>query len=134
MRRASGKIESGIWITAMLGFIGISVVTYFFLEGRKDSFRGLEKLDALAYSDSAKSFQGGTYFMEGELDEVLRTEPGLGKLVSIGASSSKGVIPIPVLVPESLQSFNLQRGQLLKIKVRGVEKGLLRAEKITKSP
>jgi len=134
MRRASGKSGFGIWLTALLGFVGLAVASYFFLVGGTDSFRGLEKLDAVAYTESAKSFQGGTYFIEGELDEFLRTETGLGKLVSLGVSSSRGVILIPVLVPDSLQSFNLQKGQLLKLKVKGVEKGLLRAEKISKTP
>ena len=134
MRHASGKVGLGIWILSSFGVVGIGVASYFFLVGSNDPFRGLEKLDALAYTESPKSFQGGTYLLEGELDEVLRTQTGSGNLLSIGASSSQGVILIPVFFPESLQAFNLQKKQLLKMKVKGGEKGMLRVEKISKAP
>jgi hypothetical protein len=52
--------------------------------------------------------------------------------VSLAVSSSRGVILIPVLVPQNLGSFNLQKGQGLKMKTKGIDRGLLQAEKIEK--
>jgi hypothetical protein len=54
--------------------------------------------------------------------------------VSLAVSSSRGVILIPVFVPQNLAAFNLQKGQILKIKVKGLSRGLLQAEKIEKAP
>jgi hypothetical protein len=36
------------------------------------------------------------------------------------------------LIPENIAEFNLEKGQMLKIKAIGVGKGLLKAEKIEK--
>jgi len=55
-----------------------------------------------------------------------------GRLVFLADSSSMGVILIPVLVPQNLGSFNLQKGQVLKMKTKGIDHGLLQAEKIEK--
>lgn len=66
------------------------------------------------------------------MEELLDASSAQGSLVSFAVSSSRGVILIPVLIPQNLGSFNLQKGQALKIKVKGVEKGLLKAEKIEK--
>jgi len=132
MRRASRQIGLGQWGLALLAFLGVGIASLFFFHGR-DSFRGVEKLDVVSYSENAKSFQGGNYWVEGEVGEALFTQAGMGNLISLGVSSSRGVVFIPVLVPETLQSFNLQKGQSLKIKVKGMAQGLLRAEKMVKS-
>ena len=133
MRRASRQIGLGQWVGYLLAFLGVVVVGYLIFFYGRDPFRGVEKLDVLQYSESAKSFQGGSYWVEGEVGEALFTQAGIGRLISFGVSSSRGVVFIPVLIPETLQSFNLQKGQSLKVKVKGMAQGVLRAEKMVKS-
>jgi hypothetical protein len=70
--------------------------------------------------------------VEGTLEELLDSSSASGRLVSLAVSSSRGVILIPVLVPQNLGSFNLQKGQGLKMKTKGIDRGLLQAEKIEK--
>lgn len=113
--------------------LAVAVTGYFLFARGDDPFRNLEKLDVVSYSESAKSFQGGIYLVEGTLREELPAPPGKGKLVALDVSSPQGVVPVPVLIPELLQGFNLQKGQVLKMKVKGVERGLLRAEKLEKA-
>ena len=93
----------------------------------------MEKLDPVSYAESPKSFQGGIYYLEGTVEEVLQVEAGRGKLVSLSILSPKGAVLLPVLIPETLRSFNLQKGQSLKIGVQAVGQGLLKAEKINKT-
>ena len=116
----------------LLFFVGIGLAAYFLVTQSSDAFRNVEKLDAISYAESAKSFQGGVYLVEGTLEELLDSSSASGRLVSLAVSSSRGVILIPVLVPQNLGSFNLQKGQGLKMKTKGIDRGLLQAEKIEK--
>lgn len=131
MRRGASQVGSS---AVLVFFLFIALAVYFFLIRPSDSFRNLEKLDAISYAESAKPFQGGVYLVEGNMEELLDSSSAQGRLVSLAVSSSKGVILIPVLVPKNLESFNLQKGQVLKIMARGIDRGLLKAEKIEKSP
>jgi len=132
MRRAASQVGLLAVLGVLLFFVGIGVAVYFLVIRSSDAFRNLEKLDAISYAESAKSFQGGTYLVEGTLEELLDSSSASGRLVSLAVSSSRGVILIPVLVPQNLGSFNLQKGQGLKIKVKGIVQGLLQAETIIK--
>lgn len=133
MRRGSIKINPLLTALAIVIFLSISSLGYFIFARSSDPFKGIEKLDVISYVDSAKTFQGGVFWIEGTVDEVLKAKSGYGKLVSIAVSTSHGVNVIPLLVPLSFNSFNLQKGQNLKIKVRGIDSGLLKAENIEKS-
>lgn len=133
MRRGSVQIKSSFMAVAVILFFSVSCMGYFLLVRSSDPFKAIEKLDIDSYSESAKIFQGGVFWFEGRMDEILKIKSGYGKLVSIAVSSSKGVNLIPLLIPESLNGFNLQKGQSLKFKVRGIEGGLLKVEKIEKA-
>lgn len=133
MRRVSGRLRP-LTIVGIVGiFLVLALATFFLWIRPGNAFGKLEKLDAASYAESSKSFQGGVYFVEGTLEEMLDASSIQGRLVSLAVSSSQGVILIPVLIPPQLGSFNLQKGQLLKMKVKGVNRGLLSAEKIEKS-
>jgi len=133
MRSGATFINPYMLMLCISIFICMSIGGYFVFVREADAFRQLEKLDVIAYSDSAKTFQGGVYLVQGTMEELLQAKTGLGKLVSLSISTSKGVILIPVLIPESLGGFNLQKGQSLKIKVKSIDHGLLVATKIDKS-
>ena len=132
MRRAASKVGLPAIMGISLFFFGIGLAVYFLVIRSSDAFRNLEKLDAVSYAESAKSFQGGVYLIEGTIEELLDSSSVNGRLVSLAVSSSRGVILIPVLVPQNLGSFNLQKGQVLKIKTKGIDRGLLKAEKMEK--
>ena len=132
VRLAGRKVGLPAVLGLLLFFVGIGMAVYFLVIQSSDAFRNLEKLDAISYAESAKSFQGGAYLVEGTLEELLDSSSAGGRLVSLAVSSSRGVILIPVLVPQNLGSFNLQKGQGLKMKTKGIDRGLLQAEKIEK--
>jgi len=132
VRRAASQVGLPAIVGVSLFFVGIGVAVYFLVIRSSNSFRNLERLDAISYAESAKSFQGGVYLVEGTLEELLDSSSASGRLVSLAVSSSRGVILIPVLVPQNLGSFNLQKGQGLKMKTKGIDRGLLQAEKIEK--
>lgn len=133
MRRGSKKVRLSFLLGLLAMFSAISLGVYFLFVRSSDFFRNLEKLDVISYSESAKSFQGGVYFFEGTVEEVLNASSPNGTLVSFAVSSGRGVILIPVLVPKNLTNFNLQKGQVLRIKVKSIEQGLLCAQIILKS-
>jgi hypothetical protein len=132
MARESGVAGSRIFAATAGVFLLLASLSYFLFVRSGDTFQRLEKLDVVTYANSAKAFQGGVYLVEGTMDEVLLAQTGRGKLVSLAISSPLGVILIPILIPENIAEFNLEKGQMLKIKVIGVGKGLLKAEKIEK--
>jgi len=133
MRRAASKTNPII----LIGFItGVGVLTLlgtWFLGGFSDSFGGVDKIDAISYVESAKSFQGGVYQFEGIIDSDLGFEGEVGRLISFKVNSSKGQIFLPILIPASLSRLNPQKGQLYKVRVIGRHNGLLVVEKIEKS-
>ena len=118
----------------MLNLISvIKSIGVWFLGGFGDPFRGIEKINAESYIESAKSFQGGTYQFEGVVDGDLGFEVNKGRLVSFRVTSSKGPICLPALIPASMNRISPQKGQSYKIKVVGRDYGLLVVEKIEKS-
>jgi hypothetical protein len=132
MRRAASK-SSGLLLAGVIStFIVLAIVGVWFLGGFGDPFRGIEKISAESYMESAKSFQGGTYQFEGVVDGDLGFEANKGRLVSFRVASSKGLVCLPALIPASMNRINLQKGQSYRIKVVGRDYGLLVVEKIEK--
>ncbi|NBX70002.1 MAG: hypothetical protein EBR01_13710 [Proteobacteria bacterium] len=133
MRRGSTQLTSKAIAGGLALFLALGL-GLFFLIRPSSSFQNLERLDIESYSETAKPFTGGTYFVEGIMDNILVSSSSKGRLVSVTVSSPKGLILIPILIPQNMGSFNLQKGQALKIKVKAVDNGLLKAEKIEKTP
>jgi hypothetical protein len=133
MRRAASK-SSGLLLAGVISaFVVLAISGVWFLGGFGDPFRGIEKINAESYVESAKSFQGGTYQFEGVVDGDLGFEVSKGRLVSFRVSSSNGPICLPVLIPTIMNRISPQKGQSYKIKVTGRDYGLLVVEKIEKS-
>ena len=133
MSRGKSQIKGWVLAGAASALLLVFLLSYFLFARSGDPFRRLEKLDVLSYTDSTKSFQGGSYLVEGTIEESLYAKTGQGRLVSVAISSSKGIILVPILIPEVLGGFNLQKGQNLRFKVKGITRGLLQAEKIEKT-
>ena len=133
MRRAAIDIKPTILAGSVVGFLVLASVTFFLFARVSDPYRSLEKLDVLSYVSSAKTFQGGTYQVEGNVEEVISTTTGKGKMVTMAISSPQGAVLIPVLIPENLRKFNVEKGQKVRIKTKGIHQGLLLVEAIDKS-
>ena len=131
MRRAnrSGAPRAYVWIVPV---VVVLATGGWFLHVFSDPFRNLERPDLPSYVESAKSFQGGTYLLEGSVEEQLGYREGRGKLIGLRCPETRGPVFIPVLVPDSLGSFQLQKGQRLQVKARGDARGLFVAEVIRK--
>ncbi|NBV96551.1 MAG: hypothetical protein EBT30_03200 [Verrucomicrobia bacterium] len=125
MRRAARKTNGVILAGVISAFVVLAIIGVWFLGGFGDPFRGIEKISAESYMESAKSFQGGTYQFEGVVDGDLGFEANKGRLVSFRVASSKGPICLPALIPASMNRINPQKGQNYKLKVIGKERGLL---------
>ena len=132
MRRAASKTNPIILIGVVTGVGVLTLLGAWFLGGFADSFRGIDKIDAGSYAESARPFQGGTYQFEGAIDSDLGFEQGTGRLISFRVSSSKGQIFLPALIPDFLKRMNPQKGQAYKVKVVGRDDGLLVVEKLEK--
>lgn len=128
-----GQNQKRLVVVWAVTFLGLAGGTYFFFVRTSDAFQNLERLDVSTYVESAKAFQGGTFYVEGTMDELLRADSTKGRLVSLAVATPRGVVLIPVMVPHGLGSFNLQKGQILKLKVKGIGSGLLQAEMIAKT-
>jgi hypothetical protein len=134
MRRAASKTSGLLLAGVISAFVLLAIGGAWFLGGFGDPFRGIEKINAESYMESAKSFQGGTYQFDGIVDGDLGFETSKGRLVSFRvSSSSRGPICLPALIPASMNRINMQKGQSYKIKVIGRDYGLLVVEKIEKS-
>lgn len=132
MRRASKKVSPTILVGFILGAVVLALLGGWIFGGLNDSFRGVEKLDPQAYIESAKSFQGGVFQFQGEIDSELSFETGRGRLFAFRVSTSNGQVFLSVLIPEKLGRISPQKGQSYRIKIIGQEHGLLVAQKMEK--
>ena len=132
MRRASSK-SSGLLLAGVISaFVVLAISGMWFLGGFGDPFRGIEKINAESYIESAKSFQGGVFQFQGEIDSELTYETGRGRLFAVRVSTSNGQVFLPVLIPEMLGRISPQKGQSYRLKVIGQERGVLVAQKMEK--
>ena len=112
---------SAILVAAVLAGGGV------WLSGVTDPFRNAAVLDVPAYVTSANSLQGNTFRLEGEVLASLAWSPS-GRLISIGVEDGKKAVP--VLLPTTLNSFNIQKGQKLRFLLEVEAGGILRAKKL----
>jgi hypothetical protein len=125
MRRAASKTIGVILAGVISAFVVLAIIGVWFLGWFGDAFRGIEKISAESYQESARSFQGGTYQFEGEIESELTYDTSLGRLFAFRLSTPRGQFFLPVLIPEKLARLSLQKGQSYKLKVIGKERGLL---------
>jgi hypothetical protein len=132
MRRAASKTSGLLLAGVIFAFVILAISGAWFLGGFGDPFRGIEKINAESYIESAKSFQGGVFQFQGEIDSELSYESGRGRLFAVRVSTSNGPVFLPVLIPEMLGRISPQKGQNYRLKVVGQERGVLVAQKMEK--
>jgi len=108
-----------------------SIAGGWLLYGRvSDPYRTMTVLPIQDYLQNSNSLRGNVYKVDATIIEALRYSPTGGRLFSIEVN---GVDRLPVLVPAEFNKVNIERGQRFYFKVAVEEKGVLRAQDVTKA-
>lgn len=142
-RRASSGINIGQILgigAAVIGFLVAAVLLFRvvagdFLGGSGDGKGGRNvgnatELRVSAYIDNSRSLGGNVYKFHGKVEETLKWTPDRGRLISVEATGGDANELLPVLVPETFSSINIDRGAEFIFVVRVDRDGLLVAEQI----
>lgn len=142
-RRASSGINIGQILgigAALIGFfvaafLLIKVVAGDFMGGSSEGASGRQignatELNIGTYIDNSRSLGGNVYKFHGKVEETLKWTPDRGRLISVDANGQGGSALLPVLVPETFSSINIDRGVEFDFVVRVDRDGLLIAEQI----
>ncbi len=145
-RRASSGINTGQIIGISAAVIGFLLAVVFMIKLAGDMFGGgggggnsrngtvsfsdAAELRLDTYRDNANSLRGNVYKVTGIVEETLKWTPDRGRLISLDASSGTISLPVPVLIPETFSSVNIDRGAELSMVVRVGRDGTLVAEGI----
>ncbi len=129
-RRASSKIHPG-WIVVIILLVGLAISGGLFLfKNVQDPFRTTAILDTQLYLENANSLRGNTYRVTGTIRNFIKGNR-TGRLFSVEVDD-KGRSVLPILVPESLNKVNIQKGQSFAIRLTVDENGILHVEELRK--
>jgi hypothetical protein len=143
-RRASSGINIGQILGiggALLGFLIAAILLVKVVGGDLFGGGGSKKggskalghasdLQVDTYIDNGNSLRGNVYKVSGRVEEILKYTPDRGRLITLEASGSGEHSILPVLVPESFSSVNIDRGSEFTFVVRVDRGGILIAEEI----
>jgi hypothetical protein len=98
------------------------------------TLRTIERLDPNLYYENANSLRGNTYRIDAEIDSSLGSPPSSGRFFSVVVKDARenGPVILPVLIPPSLGSLTIEKGQHYYLKVKVDERGMLIAEEAVK--
>ncbi len=129
-RRASSKIHPG-WIVLCFMLVGIAIaVGWMLFRNVQDPYRTTAILDTQLYLENANSLRGNTYRVTGTIRNFIRGNRS-GRLFSIDVDDANKSV-LPILVPQSLNQINIQRGQTFAIRLTVDENGILHVEELRK--
>ena len=130
-RRASSSANP-LWIGGVAVLIALAMVggwlLYRFIS---DPYRTLSPLDVTVYMQNANSLRGNVYKLNAVVNTQLAWAPNHGRLYSVDLDSRDDVLP--VLIPQSFNSMNIQKGQRYFFKIQVTDKGVLRVQDIRKA-
>ena len=131
-RRASSAIHPA-WIIVVILLIGGAIGVGYMLMGKvNDPYRTLTPLSVSEYLDNSNSLRGNTYKVTGTVWNSLAWSPTAGRLFSIEVEGNNGSSILPLLIPSSFNSINIQKGQRYTFKIEVDEKGILKAKDLIK--
>ena len=135
-RRAKSSLSS-VHIVIILAAVAIFIWGGYTLMHRTSgaTFNGTAQRSVREYLENSNALSGNTYQIEGTIEERLDNwRSAEGRLFSVLVEDSSDSSPLPVLVPQKLNSTNIQRGQRFKFKVTvQAESGVLEVVELTKS-
>jgi len=137
-RRASRSLNP-IWVGIAIIVVAAAIgVSFFFIGKKTNSFSAIPSLNSADYLENANGLQGNSYKIEGTIQNSLYSSREKGRLITInvdgpsGSSSSSSGEVIPVLIPSSMNQFEIQRGNRIVVKVLVEKNGLLTVQAIDK--
>jgi hypothetical protein len=129
-RRASSSVNKwwigGVVVLAM----GAMAAGWALYKNVSDPYRTLTALDVPAYLENANSLRGNVYKLNAMVDTELAWAPQEGRLYSVEVDGRSDVLPI--MIPASFNSMNIQKGQRYFFKLEVGEKGVLLVRDIRK--
>lgn len=129
-RRASSSAHP-VWMLIAAVLLVAAVAGGWLLYGRvSDPYRTMTSLPVQDYLQNSNSLRGNVYKVDATVIEALRYSAKTGRLFSIEVNGSDR---LPVLVPPEFNRINIERGQRFYFKVAVEEKGVLRAQDVTKA-
>jgi hypothetical protein len=129
-RRASSSVNPW-WVGGVIVLILAAMAGGWSLyRNVSDPYRTLTPLDVSAYLDNANSLRGNVYKLQGTVDTQLAWAPQGGRLYSVEVNGRSDILP--VLIPATFNSMNIQKGQHYFFKLEVGDKGMLRVRDIRK--
>ena len=141
-RRASSGINLGQILgigAALIGFLVAAVLLFKVVAsdfiggsggGGSRNLAHAASLPIGSYIDNSRSLGGNVYKFRGKVEETLKWTPDRGRLISVDAAEGGANALLPVLVPETFSSLNIDRGAEFDFVVRVARDGLLVAEDV----
>jgi hypothetical protein len=116
-------------IAAALLVAAVAGGAFLFRQG-SDPYRTMTALPVADYVTNSNSLRGNSYKLDATIVESLRYSPTAGRLFCIEVNGSDR---LAVLVPAEFNHVNIERGQRFFFKVAVEDKGVLRAQEVTKA-
>ncbi len=130
VRRASSTVHSG-WVIGVAALVVAAMAGGWALyKNVSDPYRTLTPLDVPAYLENANSLRGNVYKLNATVDTQLAWAPREGRLYSVEVNGRSDVLP--VMIPASFNSMNIQKGQRYFFKLEVGDKGVLHVQDIHK--
>src|SRR5437773_156718 len=124
VRRASSSVNPW-WIGIVALLLAAAMAGGWALyKSVSDPYRTLMPLDVSVYLENANSLRGNVYKLNATVDAQLAWAPQQGRLYSVDVDGRNDILP--VMIPASFNSMNIQKGQRYFFKIEVGEKGILR--------
>lgn len=129
-RRASSSAHP-VWLLLAAGLVLAAIAGGYFLFGRvSDPYRTVTVLPVQDYLENANSLRGNVYKLDATVLKQLEWSSTGGRLFSVDGPGGE---VLPILVPASFSSVNIERGQRFLFKIEVGDKGLLKAQDVKKA-
>lgn len=131
-RRATSSAHP-LWILAATAVVVLAGAGgYSLYKQVSDPYRTLTPLDVPSYLENSNSLRGNVYKLEGTVANSLAWAPAVGRLFSIEVESKAGADVLPVLIPSTLNSVNIQKGQRFFFRLEVGDQGVLQVQELKK--
>lgn len=128
-RRASTKVNYGVIGGVAAGIIFLAVVGYVLFGNEASELDKATKFPASEWIDSGgRSYSGGVYRLEGKLEN--RFLRGAEEIASIAVDTERGERFVPVKIPQSAKTVNLERNSNYAMLVKVDQDGFPVAQEI----
>jgi hypothetical protein len=129
-RRASSSVHP-FWIIGAVALLAVATLGGWALyRSVSDPYRTITPLDVSVYLENANSLRGNVYKVTASVNTQLAWAPREGRLYSVEVEGRSDILPL--MIPASFNSINVQKGQRYFFKIEVGEKGILRVEDIRK--